>query len=300
MPCDTYENSTGKLKLVNGGNRPVWLRHARYSCDCLPGKSPQGAAPPGGSADVEIMLSPNGQGGQLRQKVWLEFEWDRKAEAVENPQGIASEKDDLILSNQVQVEVQVLLLSRLRLGMDVATLDFNNDDAAASRTVQLTGSAREVVITEVKQPFKSQFRYELSEGGRSLTIMAIYDRRSPKRNVMENWTLMTSDEEVKQLSLSLNLHVKHDFIVIPDVIELNPNGKLPLKGTLLVKSVNPRKRVKVSRAVWENAEGKVEIKELPHGLTRIAYSMGSINRENASLVIFTTSHLQSETAVSIK
>lgn len=285
--------------LVNGGDRPVRLRHVRYSCGCLSGKSPQEAILPGGSAEVEFTLSPNGKGGQLRQKAWLEFEWDRKAETVEPTQDIAVEGNALLLMNQIQVEVQVLLLSRLRLGLDVAMLDFNDDDAAVSKSVQLMGAAKEAAITDIQRPANSRFQFELSEDRRSLTVTAVYDRRSPKRHVMENWTLLTSDEQVRQLSLSLNLHVKHDFTVIPDVIELNSNGKLPLKGTLLVKSVNPRKPVKVSRVVWENAEGKVEIKELPHGLTRIAYSMEELPTAEklVALRIDTDSKLQEEVVI---
>ena len=300
-PCDAYGSSTGKLKLVNGGDSPVRLRHVRYSCGCLTGKTPHEAIQPGGSAEMEFTLSPNGKGGQLRQKAWLEFEWDRKAETVEAPQDVAAEKDGFVLTNQIQVEVQVLLLSRLRLGLDVATLDFNDDDATASKSVQLTGSAKEAVVTDVKRPANSQFRHVLSEDGRSLKITAVYDRRSPKRHVMENWTLMTSDEQVPQLVLSLNLHVKHDFTVIPDAIEFNSNGKLPLNGCLLVKSVNSRQPVKVLRAVWENADGKIEIRELPHGLMRLAYSLEKMPEKGkaAALRIQTDSKRQEEILVPV-
>lgn len=299
-PCDAYGNSTGKLKLVNGGDRPVRLRHVRYSCGCLSGKTPQEAILPGGSAEVEFTLSPNGKGGQLRQKAWLEFEWDRKAEAVETPQGIAVEGKALLLTNQVQVEVQVLLLSRLRLGLDVAMLDFNDDDAAVSKSVQLTGSAKDAVIKDVKRPANSCFRYELSEDRRMLSITAVVDRLSPKRHVMEKWTLMTSDEQVPQLTVSLNLHVKHDFTVTPDVIEFN--GRLPLNGCLLVKSMNQRKPVKVLKAVWENADGKVELKELPHGLTRIAYTLDKLPEagKTAMLRLETDSKLQEEVVIVVE
>ena len=297
-PCDAYGNSTGKLKLVNGGDRPVRLRHVRYSCGCLSGKSPQEAILPGGSAEMEFTLTPNGKGGQLRQKAWLEFDWDRKAEVVETPQDIAVEGKALLLTNQIQVEVQVLLLSRLRLGLDVATLDFNDDDAAVSKCVQLTGFAKEAVIKDVKRPANSCFRYELSEDRRRLSITAIIDRRSPKRHVMENWTLMTSDEQVPQLTVSLNLHVKHDFTVTPDVIEFN--GRLPLNGCLLVKSMNQRKPVKVLKAVWKDAEGKVELKELPHGLTRIAYTLEKLPDEaTASLLLGTSSAMQPEVNIPV-
>lgn len=298
-PCDAYGNSTGKLKLVNGGDRPVRLRHVRYSCGCLSGKAPQEAIPPGSGAEVEFIMSPNGKGGQLRQKAWLEFEWDRKAEPTEKLQDIAVEENGLLLTNQVQVEVQVLLLSRLRLGLDIATLDFNDDDAAVSKSVQLTGSAKDAVIKDVKRPVNSRFRHELSEDGRSLKISAVVDRLSPKRHVMENWTLVTSDEQVPQLALSLNLHVKHDFTVTPDAIGLNTAGKLPLNGCLLVKSMNRRKSVKVLKAVWENADGKVEIRELPHGLTRINYTLEKIADEekNIALRMNTDSKLQEEVVI---
>ena len=298
-PCDAYGSSTGRLKLVNGGDRPVRLRHARYSCGCLTGKMPQEAIPPGAYSEVELTLSPNGKGGQLRQKAWLEFEWDRKAdEAAETTQDITVEKDGFVLTNQIQVEVQVLLLSRLRLGLDVATLDFNDDDVLASKSVQLTGSAREAVITDVVQPTNSRFRYELSDDKRSLTFTAVVDRRSPKRHVMENWTLMTSDEQVPQLTVSLNLHVRHDFTVTPDFIGFN--GRLPLNGCLLVKSMNQRKPVKVLKAVWENAEGKVEIKELPHGLTRIAYSLENLpDGAMAFLLLGTSSAMQPEVNIPV-
>ena len=300
-PCDAYGSSTGKLRLVNGGDRPVRLRHVRYSCGCLSGKSPQAAILLGGSAEVEFTLSPNGKGGQLRQKAWLEFEWDRKAATEKNAQGVAAEENALLLTNQVQVEVQVLLLSRLRLGLDVATLDFNDDDAAVSKSVQLTGSAKEAVITDIQRPANSRFLFELSEDGRSLKITAVMDRRSPKRHVMENWTLMTSDEQVPQLALSLNLHVKHDFTVIPDAIEFNSNGKLPLNGCLLVKSVNSRQPVKVLRAVWENADGKIDIRELPHGLMRIAYALEKMPEKGkaAAVRIQTDSKRQEEILVPV-
>lgn len=296
-PCDAYGNSTGKLKLVNGGDRPVRLRHVRYSCGCLSGKAPQEAIPPGGGAEVEFIMSPNGKGGQLRQKAWLEFEWDRKAEPTEKLQDIAVEENGLLLTNQVQVEVQVLLLSRLRLGLDIATLDFNDDDATVPKSVQLTGSAKEAAITDIKRPVNSRFRHELSEDGRSLKISAVVDRLSPKRHVMENWTLVTSDEQVPQLTVSLNLHVKHDFTVTPDAIEFN--GRLPLNGCLLVKSMNRRKSVKVLKAVWENADGKVEIRELPHGLTRINYTLEKITDEekNIALRMNTDSKLQEEVVI---
>ena len=297
-PCDAYENSTGKLKLVNGGDRPVRLRHVRYSCGCLSGKSPQEAIPPGGSAEVEFTLSPNGKGGQLRQKAWLEFEWDRKAEAAETPQGIDVEGNALLLTNQVQVEVQVLLLSRLRLGLDAAMLDFNDDDAAVPKSVQLTGAAKEAAITDIQRPADSRFQFELSEDRRMLSITAVVDRRSPQRHVMENWTLMTSDEQVPQLTVSLNLHVRHDFTVTPDFIGFN--GRLPLNGCLLVKSMNQRKPVKVLKAVWENAEGKVEIKELPHGLTRIAYSLENLpDGAMAFLLLGTSSAMQPEVNIPV-
>ncbi|MBP5673195.1 MAG: hypothetical protein J6X49_12455 [Victivallales bacterium] len=42
-PCDAYGSSKGKLKLVNGGDRPVRLRLVRYSCGCLSGKFSQEA-----------------------------------------------------------------------------------------------------------------------------------------------------------------------------------------------------------------------------------------------------------------
>ena len=298
-PCDAYGHSTGKLKLVNGGDRPVRLRHVRYSCGCLTGKAPQEAIPPGGGAQVEFTMSPNGKGGQLRQKTWLEFEWDRKAEPTEKLQDVAVEENGLLLTNQVQVEVQVLLLSRLRLGLDIATLDFNDDDATVPKSVQLTGSAKEAAITDIKRPVNSRFRHELSEDGRSLKISAVVDRLSPKRHVMENWTLVTSDEQVPQLALSLNLHVKHDFTVTPDAIGLNTAGKLPLNGCLLVKSMNRRKPVKVLKAVWENADGKVEIRELPHGLTRINYTLEKITDEekNIALRMNTDSKLQEEVVI---
>ena len=297
-PCDAYGNSTGKLKLVNGGDRPVRLRHVRYSCGCLSGKSPQEAILPGGSAEMEFTLSPNGKGGQLRQKAWLEFEWDRKAEAMETPHGIAVEGNALLLTNQVQVEVQVLLLSRLRLGLDVAMLDFNDDDAAVSKSVQLTGSAKEAAIVDIQRPANSRFQFELSEDRRMLSVTAVIDRRSPKRHVMENWTLMTSDEQVPQLTVSLNLHVRHDFTVTPDVIE--SNGRLPLNGCLLVKSMNQRKSVKVLKAVWENADGKVELKELPHGLTRIAYTLEKLSDgATASLLLGTSSAMQPEVNIPV-
>lgn len=296
-PCDAYGSSTGKLKLVNGGDRPVRLRHVRYSCGCLSGKFSQEAIPPGGSVEMEFTLSPNGKGGQLRQKAWLEFEWDKKAETVESPQSIATESNGLVLTNQIQVEVQVLLLSRLRLGLDVATLDFNDENAMVSRTVQLTGSAKEAVVTEIKRPANSLFKYEFSEDKRSLSITAVMDYRSPKRHLMENWTLVTSDEQVPQLNLSLNLHIKHDFTVTPDFIDFN--GKLPLKGCLLVKSLNPRKSVSVLQAVWENGEGKVEIRKLPRGLTRIDYSLEKITEgeKNIALRMNTDSKLQEEVVI---
>ena len=297
-PCDAYGRSTGKLRLVNGGDRPVRLRHVRYSCGCLSGKSPHEAIQPGGSAEVEFTLSPNGKGGQLRQKAWLEFEWDRKAATEKNAQGVAAEENALLLTNQVQVEVQVLLLSRLQLGLDVATLDFNDDDAVVSKSVQLTGSAKEAVITDIQRPANSRFLFELSEDRRMLSITAVMDRRSPKRHVMENWTLMTSDEQVPQLVLSLNLHVKHDFTVMPDAIEFN--GRLPLNGCLLVKSMNQRKPVKVLKAVWKDAEGKVELKELPHGLTRIAYTLEKLPDEaTASLLLGTSSAMQPEVNIPV-
>ena len=300
-PCDAYGHSAGKLKLVNGGDRPVRLRHVRYSCGCLTGKAPQEAIPPGGDAEVEFTMSPNGKGGQLRQKAWLEFEWDRKAEPTEQLQDVAVEENGLLLTNQVQVEVQVLLLSRLRLGLDIATLDFNDDDATVPKSVQLTGSAKEAAITDIKRPVNSRFRHELSEDGRSLKISAVVDRLSPKRHVMENWTLVTSDEQVPQLALSLNLHVKHDFTVTPDAIGLNTAGKLPLNGCLLVKSMNRRKSVKVLKAVWENADGKVEIRELPHGLTRINYTLEKITDEekNIALRMNTDSKLQEEVVIMV-
>ena len=285
--------------LVNGGDRPVRLRLIRYSCHCLSGKFQKETMEPGGRAEVEFTLTPNGKGGTLRQKAWLEFEWDGKAEKVNAPQKVDSEGDSLILTNQVQVEVQVLLLSRLRLGLDVATLDFNDDDATASKSVQLTGSAHEAIVKEVKQPTDSRFRYELSDDRRSLAITAVYDRCSPKRQVMENWTIVTSDEKVPRLSLSLNLHVKHDFTVTPDGIELNSSGKFPQNGCLLMKPTNPRQPVKVLRAVWENAEGRLEIKELPRGLTRIAYALEKMPESGkvAALRIYTDSKLQEEVVI---
>jgi hypothetical protein len=227
----------------------------------------------------------------------LEFKWDKKAETVEIPQGIAAETEGVVLTNQIQVEVQVLLLSRLRLGLNVTTLDFNDENAMVPRTVQLTGSAKEAVVTEVKRPANSRFKYEFSEDKRSLAITAVMDHRSPKRHVMENWTLLTSDEQIPQLTLSLNLHVKHDFTVTPDSIELN--GKLPLKGCLLVKPLNPRKAISVSQAVWENGEGKVEIRKLPRGLTRIDYSLEKITDEKKNIVLRmnTDSKLQEEVVV---
>ena len=298
-PCDAYESSMGKLKLVNGGDRPVRLRHVRYSCGCLSGKFSQETIPPGGSAEMEFTLTPNGQGGQLRQKAWLEFEWDKKAETVESKQTIATETNGLVLTNQIQVEVQVLLLSRLRLGLDMATLDFHDDNATIPRTVQLTGSAHDAVVTEIKQPVNSKFRYELSEDKRSLTITAVYDRRSAKRNVLENWMIQTSDEKVPQLSLALNLHVKHDYTITPDAVEMNANGKLPVNGCLLIKSMNIRQPVKVLRADWENAEGKVEIRQLPRGLSQIAYTLEKMTEEGktSALRIYTNSKLQEEVVV---
>ena len=297
-PCDAYENSTGKLTLVNDGDRPVRLRHARYSCGCLTGKPPHEPIQPGGRAEVEFTMSPNGKGGQLRQKAWLEFEWDGKAEAAEAPQNIDVEGNALLLTNQVQVEVQVLLLSRLWLGLDAAMLDFNDDDAAVPKSVQLTGAAKEAAITDIQRPADSRFQFELSEDRRMLSITAVVDRRSPQRHVMENWTLMTSDEQVPQLTVSLNLHVRNDFSVTPDVVGFN--GRLPLNGCLLVKSMNQRKPVKVLKAVWKDAEGKVEIKELPHGLTRIAYSLEKLpDGATASLLLATSSAMQPEVNIPV-
>ncbi|MBP5638065.1 MAG: DUF1573 domain-containing protein [Victivallales bacterium] len=299
-PCDAYGNSTGTVMLVNGGDRPVRLRHIRYSCGCLTGKSHRETIPPGGEAEIEFTLSPNGKGGQIRQKAWLEFEWEKKTGTVAEPVQTSELPNGLLLTNQVQVEFEFLLLSRLRLGLDVPVLDFN-DEVNSTRTVQLTGSAKTASIMNVLRQDNSRFQYELSSDRRSLVVKPILDRRSPLRHISETWTLQTSDEQVPQLSLSLNLHVRHDFMVVPDTIELPSNGKLPLNGCLLIKPNNPRQKVKVSNAVWENAIGEIKIKELPHGLTRIAYTLEKISDKGkaVSLLIHTDSIFQEDVAVQI-
>ena len=200
------------------------------------------------------------------------------------------------LTNQMQVEVLVLLLSRLRLGLDSSMVDFG-DETTVKRTVQLTGSAAKAVITEVRRPENSCFEGTLSGDRRSLEIQARVDSRSPKWNILESWMLITSDKEVPQLSLTLSFRIKHDYTVIPNRIETS--GRLPSKGTLLVKPTHARQSVKVMRAVWEKAEGMVELKEMPHGLTRILYSLEKAEPKGASLHLFTDSKLQEEILIPV-
>ena len=119
---------------------------------------------------------------------------------------------------------------------------------------------------------------------------------------MENWTLLTTDEQVPQLSLSLNLHVRHDFTVTPDAIELDAAGKTPINGCLLIKPTDPRQPVKVLRAVWENVDGKVETRDLPRGLTRLAYTLDKLPEygKAAALRICTDSKLQEEVVIVVE
>ena len=295
-PCDAYANSTGKLQLFNGGGQPVRLRNVRYSCGCLTGTYPKNIIKPGEHAEIQFTLSPNGKGGQIQQKAWLEFEWDRKEKTITSSKDAAA--DAFVLTEQVQVEVQLFLLSRLRLGLDKSMLDFSSGLPETVETIHLTGSAEEARIVEVVCPQDSGFKYKLSEGRRSLEIAAIYDEKSPRRHFSESWILKTSDEQVPELPLLLNQRLQHDFTVMPEAIEVHSNTKMPLRGCLLVKSVHLRKPIKVLAADWQNATGTVEVHSLPKGLTRISYSLEAIaEKDRAYLRIATSSSLQPQVNV---
>ncbi|MBP5299796.1 MAG: DUF1573 domain-containing protein, partial [Victivallales bacterium] len=182
-PCEASGTSSGKVRLVNGGVRAVRLANVRFSCGCLharPLENPELA--PGESAEVEFSFSANGKKGQLKQRAWLEFAWtgtqDQSETISEAQEGNSAETPDdprhpvVVLTDQGQVEIQLLMLSRLHLGLSPAVADFGEvrpEQAAVVEevVVRLDGQvAATAIITGVEVPEDTSFIWQMEDDHR--------------------------------------------------------------------------------------------------------------------------------------
>ena len=316
-PCEASGTSSGKVRLVNGGVRAVRLANVRFSCGCLharPLENPE--LVPGESAEVEFLFSANGKKGQLKQRAWMEFTWlgpNDKTDAGEKSAGdvgSADSQDDprhpvVVLTDQGQVEVQVLMLSRLHLGLSPAVADFGEvrpEQAAVVEevVVRLDGQvAATAIITGVEAPEDTSFIWQMEDDHRGVRIRPVDLRHSAATRCLETWTLRTDDEQCPALKLAVALTLKRDFTMVPERLAISASASGEYHGTLLLKSLAHNKPVKVLSAIWkpENMDGKASWMPLPRGLTRILVDVQLPVPPGAELWLTTDSSVQPEVRI---
>ena len=315
-PCEASGTSSGKVRLVNGGVRAVRLANVRFSCGCLHARPLENSElAPGESAEVEFSFSANGKKGQLKQRAWLEFAWtgtqDQSETISEAQEGNSAETPDdprhpvVVLTDQGQVEIQLLMLSRLHLGLSPAVADFGEavpgqlTDLEES-VVRLEGQASSsAVITSVEIPSDSSFAWRLADDGKGVRIWPMDLRHSAVSQCLENWTLHTDDERRPALRLAVSLSLKRDFTMVPERFAIPESASGEYHGTLLLKSLAPNKPVKVLSVTWksEDMDGQASWMPLPRGLTRILVDVQLPVPPGAELWLTTDSSVQPEVRI---